>query len=61
MLVNTTNSFTAETHGKFVTRRTLPHHAGLQTLLEAAGLAGFPPPLGDLTLVHHRAAVLNVA
>lgn len=41
--------------------RTLPHHPGLQTFLEAAGLTGFPPPLGDLTLVHHRAAVLDVA
>lgn len=41
--------------------RTLPHHPRLQALLEAAGLAGFPPPLGDLAVVHHRAAVLNVA
>lgn len=41
--------------------RTLPHHPGLQTFAEATGLAGFPPPLGDLALVHHRTAVLNVA
>lgn len=40
---------------------TLPHHPGLQTLAEAAGLARFPPPLGDLALVAHGAAVLNVA
>lgn len=40
---------------------TLPHHPSLQTLAEAAGLARFPPPLGDLTLIHHGAAVLNVA
>lgn len=40
---------------------TLPHHPSLQTLAEAAGLARFPPPLGDLALVHHGAAVLNVA
>lgn len=52
---------TAKTHGKSLTGRTLPHHPGLQTFLEAAGLTGFPPPLGDLTLVRHRAAVLDVA
>lgn len=59
--VNTVVNSHSETHGISPTRRTLPHHPGLQTFAEATGLAGFPPPLGDLTLVHHRTAVLNVA
>ena len=41
--------------------RTLPHHPGLQTLVEAAGLTRLPPPLGDLTLAGHWTAVLHVA
>lgn len=37
------------------------HHASLQTLLETTGLTAFPPVLGDLTLVHSRTAILDVA
>lgn len=39
---------------------TFLQHPHFEAFHEAAGLAGLPPPLGDLTLVGGRAAVLDV-
>ncbi len=40
---------------------TFSHHADVQTLHEAAGLAGLPSTFGDLTFIGGGAAVLNVS
>ena len=40
---------------------TFSHHAHVETLHEATGLAGLAPPLGDLTLIGGRTAVLYIA
>lgn len=39
---------------------TFLQHANFKTFHEATGLAGLPSPLGDLTFVGGRTAVLNV-
>lgn len=40
---------------------TFSHHSDGQTLHEAAGLAGLPSALGDLTFVGGGTAVLDIA
>lgn len=44
----------------FSSRLTFSQHAHGQTLDESAGLAGFPPPLGDFTFIGRWAAVFDV-